>query len=226
MRKKVLIIEDDHRVSQFLKRGLSAEGYMVEVSENGEDGLQKILELNFDLIILDRMLPLMNGIDVLQETRLKGIHTPILMLSAMGQVEDKIQGLKMGADDYIAKPFDFEELLARLEALSRRTQDLSLEVKTLEVGDLVFNLESYQVTRSGKKISLTAKEVALVELLMSQPQKVFSRERILSHVWDSSVDPLTNIVDVYIKRLRKKINQDHDEQLIITHRGLGYSLID
>jgi DNA-binding response OmpR family regulator len=226
MRKKVLIVEDDHRVSQFLKRGLSAEGYNVEVSENGEDGLKKILEMNLDLIILDRMLPLMNGIEVIQETRLNGIHTPILMLSAMGQVEDKVLGLKMGADDYISKPFDFEELLARLEALLRRTHDLVKEVKSIEVEDLVFNLESYQITRSGKKISLTAKEVALVELLMSHPHKVFSRERILSHVWDSSIDPLTNIVDVYIKRLRKKINQDQERQLIFTHRGLGYSLLD
>jgi DNA-binding response OmpR family regulator len=225
MRKKVLIIEDDSRVSQFLKRGLLAEGYNVDVSTNGEDGLQRILEGSPDLIILDRMLPLMNGIDVLQETRAHGIHTPILMLSAMGQVEDKVAGLKMGADDYISKPFDFEELLARLEALSRRTVELTQEVKTLKVQDLVLNLENYQVARGERKITLTAKEIALVELLMSHPHKVFSRERIISNVWDSSLDPLTNIVDVYIKRLRNKINKDHDIQLIVTHRGLGYSLL-
>ncbi len=225
MRKKVLIIEDDSRVSQFLKRGLSAEGYIVSVSETGEAGLQSALEDNPDLIILDRMLPLMNGIDVLQEIRANGLNKPVLMLSAMGQVEDRILGLKMGADDYISKPFDFEELLARLEALARRTQDLAKETKNLVVEDLTLNLESFQLSRKEAKIGLTAKELALIELLMSYPNKVFSRERIISNVWGSSYDPLTNVVDVYIKRLRNKINEGHEKQLIITHRGLGYSLL-
>lgn len=225
MRKKVLIIEDDSRVSQFLKRGLSAEGYNVSLSETGEDGLRSALEDNPDLIILDRMLPLMNGIDVLQEIRANGLNTPILMLSAMGQVEDRILGLKMGADDYISKPFDFEELLARLEALARRTQELAKEEKDLKVEDLILNLESFQLTRKEQKISLTAKELALIELLMTYPNKVFSRERIISNVWGNSYDPLTNVVDVYIKRLRNKINEGHEKQFIITHRGLGYSLL-
>lgn len=225
MRKKVLIIEDDSRVSQFLKRGLAAEGYNVFLSENGEDGIQSVDELSPDLIILDRMLPLYSGIEVLQELRSRGVHTPILMLSAMGQVEDRVSGLRMGADDYISKPFDFEELLARLQALARRTQDLSSEAKTIVVQDLELDLESFQLTRKGKVISLTAKEIALIELLMTHPQKVFSRERILSNIWGNSSDPLTNVVDVYIKRLRNKINEDHDESYIVTHRGLGYSLL-
>lgn len=227
MRKKILIIEDDARVSQFLRRGLSAEGYLISVCENGEDGLHHAIEDSPDLIILDRMLPILSGIEVLQEIRMRSIHTPVLMLSAMGQVEDRVSGLKMGADDYISKPFDFEELLARIEALSRRTQELKQqeEVLKLEVNDLTLDLQSFQLCRAKDKITLTAKEVAMIELLMSQPHKVFSRERILSHIWGNSNDPLTNVVDVYIKRLRNKINEGYEESYIFTHRGLGYSLL-
>lgn len=225
MKKKIHIIEDDARVSQFLKRGLLAEGYQVVVFTNGQDGMDGFFEDMPDLLILDRMLPLISGLDILQEIRMRGSSQPVLMLSAMGQVEEKIQGLKMGADDYLAKPFDFEELLARIEALLRRSAEIAVSTKTLEMNDLSLNLENLQVWRADKRIVLTAKELALLELLMSKPDKVFSRERILANVWDNSNDPLTNIVDVYIKRLRQKLNEGYEELYIQTHRGLGYSLI-
>lgn len=220
---KILVVEDNQRVSSFLMRGLRAEGYQVMLAEDGQKALEMAGHENPEIIILDRMLPLLDGMEVLQEIRTRKLKARVLILSALSQVSDKVMGLKMGADDYMAKPFEFEELLARIETLSRRT-DSSVPPKILSYLDLSLNLETLEVHRNGKAISLTPKELAILELLLSNPKKVFSRERILSNVWDTSEDPMTNIVDVYIKRLRTKIDEGFETPYIKTFRGVGYSI--
>ena len=220
---KILIAEDDMRVANFLLRGLKAEGHSVCHAENGQIALDLALSEKPDLLILDRMLPLVDGIEVLQEIRSRKYKLKILILSAMGQTQDKVTGLKMGADDYLAKPFEYEELLARIDALGRR--DSSQEIsKHIVYNDLSIDSDTLEVKRAGKIIRLTPKELAILELLMSHPKKVFSRERILANVWDITDDPLTNIVDVYIKKIRTKINEGFDVDYIKTYRGVGYSL--
>lgn len=220
---KILIVEDNPRVSSFLVRGLKAEGYLTLLAEDGQKALEMAAEENPEIVILDRMLPLIDGMEVLQELRARKQNCRILILSALAQVSDKIMGLKMGADDYMSKPFEFEELLARIESLSRRIEKPNIE-KIYTYQDLSLNLETLEVKRKDKIINLTPKELAILELLISSPKKVFSRERILSNVWDSTEDPMTNIVDVYIKKLRSKIDEGYSEQYIKTHRGVGYSL--
>lgn len=222
---KILVVEDDQRVANFLVRGLKAEGYNTFHAENGEVALEMAMSNNPDLIILDRMLPVIDGIEVLQKIRTQKLKSKIIILSALSQVSDRIEGLKMGADDYVAKPFEFEELLARIEAVSRREGVVTTE-KKYTFQDLTLNLETMEVTRDGKSINLTPKEIAILELLISNPKKVFSRERILSNVWDTQEDPMTNIVDVYIKRLREKIDIEGKVSLIKTVRGFGYSISD
>ena len=228
------MVEDDVRVADFLDRGLRAEGYRVQVARNGLDGLrmaqvlaqQSIDQNEASIVLMDVMLPGMNGLDVCQQLRATGVALPIMMLTAMGTLEDRVTGLKLGADDYLAKPFAFEELLARIEALARRSQDFRpCSVKAqLEVADLVLDLNTMRVTRAGDLIELTSKELAVLELLMSAPGKLFSRERILANAWGANEDPLTNIVDVYIRRLRAKIDEGREISLIQTQRGLGYRL--
>ena len=177
------------------------------------------------VLILDLMLPGIGGLEICQTLRAQGAALPILMLSALGAVEDRVAGLRLGADDYLAKPFDFEELLARLEALARRGRDWTPATPSrLVVADLVFDRERMQASRAGQPLALTARELALLELMMSAPGRLFSRERILSNVWGASEDPLTNVVDVYIRRLRAKIDEGHARPLIHTVRGLGYRL--
>jgi DNA-binding response OmpR family regulator len=167
----------------------------------------------------------MSGLEICQTLRAEGVALPILMLSALGAVEDRVAGLRLGADDYLAKPFDFDELLARLESLSRRGREVvPVASARLVVGDLVFDRERMQASRSGQILALTARELALLELMMSAPGRLFSRERILSNVWGASEDPLTNVVDVYIRRLRSKIDDGHADPMIHTVRGLGYRL--
>jgi DNA-binding response OmpR family regulator len=171
------------------------------------------------------MLPGLGGLEICQTLRTEGVSLPILMLSALGAVEDRVAGLRLGADDYLAKPFDFEELLARLESLARRSREPGRGVPTrLVVADLVFDRERMQASRGGRVLALTAKELALLELMMSAPGRLFSRERILSNVWGANEDPLTNVVDVYIRRLRAKIDEGSATPLIHTVRGLGYRL--
>ncbi|PTQ90354.1 response regulator transcription factor [Agitococcus lubricus] len=228
----ILIIEDDLRVSDFLERGLRAEGYRIQVAHTAQAGIalardwaSQHSENEAVVIILDVMLPDMTGFSVCQTLRTTGIKWPILMLSALGNLEDRISGLRLGADDYLVKPFAFEELLARIEALFRRGQSLSPSMPTrLMVADLLLDRDTMRVTRAGKVISLTARELALLELLMSSPGRLFSRERILSNVWGVNEDPLTNVVDVYIRRLRHKIDGTNPNPLIHTQRGLGYRL--
>lgn len=229
----ILIIEDDPRIADFLGRGLRAEGHHVDVVGDGMQGLQAARLAARDtqggghstVLVLDLMLPTIGGLELCQTLRAEGVHLPILMLSALGGVEDRVTGLRLGADDYLAKPFDFEELLARLEALSRRGREPQrAQASRLEVADLVFDRDRMQASRAGQVLPLTAKELALLELMMSSPGRLLSRERILSNVWGVNEDPLTNVVDVYIRRLRNKIDEGHDQPLIHTVRGLGYRL--
>jgi DNA-binding response OmpR family regulator len=229
---RVLLIEDDDRIAEFLERGLRAEGHHTQRARTGPDGLK--LALGVDranepaedvVIVLDVMLPGMSGLEVCQTLRAARTSVPILMLSALDAVEDRVAGLRLGADDYLGKPFSFDELLARLQALVRRKyDDRSQPDARLVVGDLVFDRERMEATRAGRVLTLTARELALLELLMSAPGRLFSRERILSTVWGSSEDPLTNVVDVYIRRLRTKVDEGFDRPLIHTVRGLGYRL--
>lgn len=222
----LLVVEDDARVADFLCRGLRAEGYQVNRAKNGVEGLTLARGTEVRLVLLDVMMPGMSGLEVCQQLRAQGNRVPILMLTAMDTLEDKVTGLRCGADDYLVKPFAFEELLARIEALLRRanpTGDQALE-RELRVADLVFDLDRMQVTRAGRLITLTAKELALLEFLMRSPGRLCSRERILSSLWGVAEDPLTNIVDVYIRRLRAKIDDGFSSTLITTVRGLGYRL--
>ena len=224
MNRSILIVEDDPRVADFLVRGLKAEGFAVQHARTGPDGLELARRGELALLILDLMLPGINGLELCQTFRAEGGQTPVLMLTAMSTTEDKVNGLRLGADDYLTKPFDFEELLARIEALLRRGRDLRPQVTTLQVADLVLDRERMRVERAGQPITLTAKELAFLELLMSAPGRVYSRERILANVWGTHEDPLTNIVDVYVRRLRMKIDSEHAVQLLQTVRGLGYRL--
>jgi len=221
---RILIVEDEPRIADFLQRGLAAEGHFCVVANDGESGLSLALGGDFDLLLLDLMLPRMHGHEVCQQLRMKGLKTPIIILTGMDSLDDIVAGLRMGADDYITKPFSFEELLARTETVMRRSSDVDSQDSVLRVGPLAFDRQSLRFTVDGKEIKLTAKELAIIELLMSKPGTLFSRERILSNVWGLNMDPLTNVVDVYIGKLRKKIGQDSGGIAIETVRGLGYRL--
>jgi DNA-binding response OmpR family regulator len=225
----ILIVEDDARISDFLDRGLRAEGHHVQLARTGPEGLamarDAFREAPETVVLLDVMLPGLSGLEVCQTLRASQIRLPILMLTALGALEDRVAGLRLGADDYLVKPFEFEELLARIEALARRSQPQAAPATTrLEVGDLALDLVAMRATRAGQPLVLTARELALLELLMSAPGRLFSRERILSTVWGTNEDPLTNVVDVYIRRLRNKIDDGQSGPLIHTVRGLGYRL--
>jgi len=221
---RILIVEDEPRIADFLQRGLGAEGHFCVVAGDGESGLSLALGGDFDLLLLDLMLPRMHGHEVCQQLRMKGLKTPIIILTGMDSLDDIVAGLRMGADDYITKPFSFEELLARVETVMRRSKDLTTKEWVLKVGPLAFDRQSLRFSVDGNEVKLTAKELAIIELLMSKPDTLFSRERILSNVWGLNMDPLTNVVDVYIGRLRKKIDGNSDRATIETVRGLGYRL--
>ena len=220
----VLLIEDEARVAEFIERGLRAERYCVSRAQTGEGGLDHASNREYDAIIVDLLLPDIHGYEVCRRLRLAGVFAPILIVSALDSPSDRVRGLRFGADDYLTKPFDFEELLARLEALVRRAQNFVLDASALQIGDLVFDRETLEVRRGERSIKLTAKELALLELLMSSPGKVFSRTRILNNVWGYDKDPLTNVVDVYIARLRKKVDDGNKPTLIQTVRGHGYRM--
>ena len=221
---QILVIEDDSRVADFLSRGLRAERHTVQLAKNGIDGLALARSSDCNIILLDVMLPGMDGIEVCQTLRGERRNTPILMLTALSTVEDRVSGLRCGADDYLTKPFAFDELLARIDALCRRSGQLTEVISLLKLADLVFDREKMRVERANQFINLTAKELAMLELLMRYPGRLYSRERILSNVWGANEDPLTNVVDVYISRLRAKIDTGHNLQLIKTVRGLGYKM--
>jgi two-component system OmpR family response regulator len=222
---RVLLVEDDQRIVDFVQRGLKAEGYAVEVARSGQEAIPLGTEGQFQVIILDLGLPDLNGREVCERLRHNGVDTPILMLTARDTVHDKVTGLRSGADDYMTKPFAFEELLARIEALMRRRGgEVKPEFKELQIVDLVLNGETHEVRRGGVLIELTPKEFALLECFMRMPGKMLSRTRILEQVWGYSADPLTNVVDVYIRQLRRKIDDDHDLKLLKTVRGFGYKM--
>ena len=227
---KLLVAEDDARIAGFLERGLRAEGYNVQVARTGPEALaaaQDAWQEQPDdcLLLLDLMLPDMNGLEVCQTLRAAGVALPILMLTALGSLDDRVTGLRTGADDYLVKPFEFEELLARIEALARRGRGIKpVRTAQLVVDDLVFDRAQMRASRNGQVLQLTARELALLELLMNAPGRLFSRERILSTVWGTHQDPLTNVVDVFIRRLRAKIDDGHPRPLIHTVRGMGYRL--
>ncbi|PKN16038.1 MAG: DNA-binding response regulator [Deltaproteobacteria bacterium HGW-Deltaproteobacteria-23] len=219
---KILVVEDEKKVSSFIKRGLEEESYEVETAADGEEGLKIALEGRFDLIILDWMLPKLDGIGVLKELRDRKMATPVLMLTAKDTVEDIVVGLETGSDDYLTKPFAFAELLARVKALIRRSEmDRGAE---LCFADLRIDPVAHKVWRSDKEIDLTAKEYGLLEYFMRNPNQVLTRTMIADHVWDYTFDSFTNIIDVYVNYLRKKIDREAPVKLIHTVRGVGYIL--
>lgn len=221
---KILIVEDEEKLANSLKRGLEKEGYAVDYVLDGEAG-QRRIELcrkDYDLIVLDLMLPKRNGFEVAKNVRDQHITTPILILTARDTTEDKILALDGGADDYLVKPFSFEELLARIRALLRRPeQTIPTE---LHVKDLTLNTATRRVTRSNREIPLTLKEFGLLEYLMRHPNQVLSREQILDHLWDFAFDSFSNVVDVHVKNLRKKVDNGHHDKLLETIRGVGYRI--
>lgn len=221
---RILIVEDEPRIAQFLQRGLTSEGHFCVVATDGESGLALATEGDFDLLLLDLLLPRLHGLEVCQQLRMSKSHIPVIILTALNSLDNIIEGLRMGADDYVTKPFAFEELLARIETVMRRQQEFSGQDQMLQAGPLQFDQKSLQFKVDGKEVRMTAKELALIELLMSKPGTLFSRERILSNVWGLNMDPLTNVVDVYIAKLRKKIDGDSGQSMIETVRGLGYRL--
>lgn len=222
---RVLLVEDDQRIVDFVQRGLKAEGYVVDVASSGLEAIALGTEGKFQIIILDLGLPDLNGLQICEHLRNTGVGTPILMLTARDAVQDKVAGLRSGADDYMTKPFAFEELLARIEVLMRRRGgEIKPEIKELRIADLILNGETHEVRRGETLIDLTPKEFALLECFMRMPGKVLSRTRILEQVWGYSADPLTNVVDVYIRQLRRKIDDDYDLKLLKTVRGFGYKL--
>jgi len=221
-RVRILLVEDDSRVAGFVSKGLREQAYAVDRARDGEQALYLASVNEYDLIILDVMLPVRDGHAVCRELRSGGARVPILMLTARGSVDDRVAGLDCGADDYLTKPFDFKELLARLRALLRRAA--VFRPPTVEVGDLTMNTASHAVMRAGRLISLTAKEYALLEFLILNEGRVVGREQIAQHVWDENFDPFSNVIDVYIKRLRAKIDAGSARRLIHTRRGEGYLL--
>jgi DNA-binding response OmpR family regulator len=221
---RLLLVEDDARIAEFLRRGLQAEGYQLDIAGDGACALILGASGNYTLVILDLMLPGMDGREVCRRLRAQNIATPILMLTALDAVEDKVEGLRLGADDYLTKPFAFAELLARLQALLRRRGSYQSHTAMLRVGPLILNRVTHEVTRDGRSIKLTPKEFALLECLMNQPDMVLSRTRILELVWGAEDDPLTNVVEVYIRHLRNKIDDGQHRSLIQNVRGFGYKL--
>ena len=221
----ILLVEDDLRVADFLIRGLEAEGHSVAHAKDGPEGYARATSENFDVLVLDVMLPGFSGKELCRKQRLRGLATPILMLTAMDATEDKIDGLRGGADDYLTKPFDFDELLARVEALARRGRGFEAgQPLRVVIGEVSLDRDAMEIRKSGRVVELTAKEYQLLDLLMSAPGKVMSRTRILNKVWGYDSDPLTNVVDVYIRRIRAKLELDPEAGLIRTVRGYGYKI--
>ena len=217
---RLLVVEDEKKVASFIKKGLQEEGYAVDLASDGKTGLTMGLDGVHDLIILDINLPRMDGLSVLQELRKRKVTTPVLLLTVRAAIEDKVIGLDTGADDYLTKPFAFQELLARVRALLRRRAEA--ESPLLQVADLTLDPATRFVSRGDEKIELTAKEFALLSYFMRNPGRVLTRTMIGEHVWDYDFDPMTNVIDVYVNYLRKKIEAGGEPKLIHTVRGVGY----
>ena len=222
---RILIVEDDRKIANAVKKGLEQERFAVDVSYDGQDGLGQALTINYDLIILDRMLPEVDGIEICRAIRDKEIEIPILILTAKDKIADRVEGLNAGADDYLVKPFAFEELLARVRALLRRPKNVN--DNKLQVGDLLMNPEKFEIKRCNKKIELSSKEFALLEYMMRNPNRILTKNNIIEHVWDYDADILPNTVEVFIGYLRNKIDKPFKKQkpMIETVRGFGYRLV-
>jgi two-component system copper resistance phosphate regulon response regulator CusR len=217
-----LLVEDEPDAAAALARGLREKTFAVDIAANGDEALHQIFVNTYDLVILDVLMPGMSGLDVCGEIRRNGLTMPVLMLTALGDVQSRIEGLDRGADDYLVKPFHFDELLARVRALLRRHP--ALQDPVIAVGDLVLDTRSHVVRRNDHMIELTAREYALLEYLAANQGRVVGRAEISEHVWDETYDPCSNLIEVYVQRLRRKIDQDHTERLIHTRRGEGYQL--
>ncbi|EJG2017734.1 heavy metal response regulator transcription factor [Vibrio parahaemolyticus] len=223
---KILIVEDEHKAGEYLQKGLIESGYVVDLAHDGVDGLYHATSEEYDLILLDIMLPKLDGWQVLNTLRSSGIHTPVIMLTAKEQVEDRVRGFELGANDYVVKPYAFAELLARVQNVFRHhiAAQVVASPQTLRVADLELDMIKRVATRAGQSMSLTAKEYALLELLMRKTGQVLSRTTIASLVWDMNFDSDTNVIDVAVKRLRSKVDKPFDKPLIHTVRGMGYKL--
>jgi heavy metal response regulator len=221
---RILVVEDEKKVASFLQKGLEEEYYAVDCAYDGEEALYMVEANDYDLMILDIMLPKIDGLEVLKGVRDKKVPLPVLMLTAKDSVEDVVKGLDAGGDDYLTKPFAFAELLARVRALLRRKE--REPAGELQVADLVLDPVTHAVSRGGREIELTAKEYALLEYLMRQVNRVVTRTMISEHVWDYHFDPMTNVIDVYVNHLRNKIDLNSSQRLIHTIRGVGYMLND
>ncbi len=219
---RLLVVEDEKKVSSFIKKGLEEEGYAVDVASDGEMGLEMSLDHVHDLIILDIQLPKRDGLSLLHELRKEKVTTPVLLLTVRATIEDKVLGLDAGADDYLTKPFSFQELVARIRALLRRGPEG--KPAALQVADLTLDPARRLVFRNNRRIDLTAKEFALLDYFMRNPGRVLTRTMIAEHVWDYDFDSMTNVIDVYVNYLRKKIDSDQEQKLIHTIRGVGYML--
>ncbi len=220
---RILIIEDDSQTASYLCKGLREGGHVVDHSGDGQDGLFMALEIDYEAIVVDRMLPKLDGLSVIKALRAANKHTPVIILSALGEVDDRVQGLRAGSDDYLVKPFAFSELMARLDALNRRSDSDTVQT-VLQVGSLEIDLLSRKVKRDGKVLDLQPRELRLLEYLMRHTGQVVTRTMLLENVWDYHFDPQTNVIDVHISRLRSKIDKDFDKPLLHTIRGAGYCL--
>lgn len=221
---RILIVEDEHKIAAFLQRGLVEEGYAVDVAYDGDDALDWLLVVPFDLIILDVLLPKRSGVAVARSLRQRGFHTPVLMLTARDAVEDRVLGLDSGADDYLTKPFAFSELLARIRALLRR--EPSTRASLLQVADLTLDPATHRVTRAGVPVTLANKEYQILEYLLRNPDRVLTRTMIAEHVWGYDYENESNVIDVHIRSLRRKLDDEQPVKLIHTIRGVGYRLAE
>jgi two-component system OmpR family response regulator len=221
---KVLIIEDEKKIASFVRKGLEAHGFVVDVSQRGDEGYSMATTRPYDVLVLDIMLPGVDGLSILRRLRDRKVPLPVILLTARGELNERLEGLNLGADDYLTKPFHMEELIARIHAVARRAAGTSQSIMT--VGDLTMNLLTREVRRADRLIELTTREFSLLEHLMRTPGRVLTRVEICERVWDYHFDPGTNLVDVYIQRLRKKVDEESPVKLIETIRGVGYRVME
>jgi len=221
---RILIIEDDKDVSAYIAKGLKEKGHLADQAFDGKEGLFLATTTSYDVLLIDRMLPFIDGLTIVKTIRGAGNDTPVLILSALGEIDDRVKGLQSGGDDYLVKPFAFVELQARIDALYRRRQNNSVDATHLSVGDLELDLLSRKVCRSGQNIALQAREFRLLEYLLKHKGQVVTRTMLLENVWDYHFDPQTNVIDVHISRLRNKIDKGYEHSLLITVRGAGYMI--
>lgn len=222
---RLLVVEDDREAAGYLRKAFRESGHVCEVASDGEEGLALALDGEFDVFVIDRMLPKRDGLSLISEIRKRGVTTPVLILSALGQVDDRVTGLRAGGDDYLAKPYAFSELLARIESLARRVAPQAADT-IYRVGNLELDRLAHRVTRAGKEILLQPREFRLLEYLMRHAGHVVTRTMLLENVWDYHFDPQTNVIDVHVSRLRSKIDKGHDKPLLHTVRGTGYMVRD